>query len=169
MKRLAFLMIMLVCAAAPASAAPEKGKTLFIHVKSQLSGDDARMAIIPLVVVNALRQGSHVVLYFDAGGATAVRMGRWYGGHSTPLDRAAIRSQERRRLADLLGLQPADLPDNYGDLLHFLKGRGVAVYVNKTALQLRGIKDDEYDHAAEAITEERMIELLGQSTIYVSY
>jgi hypothetical protein len=45
----------------------------------------------------------------------------------------------------------------------------MAVYVNKRALELRGIGEDQYDHAAEAVEENRIVDLLTTATAYLSY
>jgi sulfur relay (sulfurtransferase) DsrF/TusC family protein len=54
-------------------------------------------------------------------------------------------------------------------MLHFLRGRGVAVYVSRQALQLRRIGDAQFDHIAEVVDEERIVELLAGAGMYVSY
>lgn len=148
-------------------AAPDQ--VLLVHVTSPLTGAGNRTALVPRVIAAALQKGQRVVLLFDAEGVTSLKMGRWFGGHSTPLDRATISEQERKHLAALLGTTTDDIPDIYGSLLHFLKGRGVAIYVSKQALALHHMGDDQYDHAAEAVGEDRIVDLLTAATAYVSY
>jgi hypothetical protein len=138
-------------------------------VTSPLADDTDRTVLVFRVIASAMRKGHHVVLLFDADGAASLRMGRWFGGHSTPIDRVRITEEERGHLASLLGTAPDAIPDIYGSLLHFLKGRGLRAYVNKRALELRGIGEDIYDHAAEAVTEDVIIELLNGATAYVAY
>jgi sulfur relay (sulfurtransferase) DsrF/TusC family protein len=43
------------------------------------------------------------------------------------------------------------------------------VYVNKQALRYRGIDDAHFDHAAEAVGEDRIVELLAEADRYVAY
>lgn len=165
------LMVMLLLAApvlaAEGDAVP--ARTLLVHVKTHLDGGTDQTVLIPQVIAGALKTGHKVVLLFDAEGALSLKMGRWFGGHSTPLDRVMIAPKERQHLAGLLGTAPDGIPDIYGSLLHFFKGRGVAVYVNKQALLLRRIGDDQFDHAAEAVGEDRIVELLAGAGMYVSY
>lgn len=161
------VLLLLSAPAAPAGKQPDK--VLLIHVTTPLDGDTDRTALVFRVVAGALKKGQRVVLFFDVEGVSSLKMGRWFGGHSTPLDRAAIAGQERRDLASLLDTSVDGIPDIYGSLLHFLKGRGVAVYVNKRALELRGIDGDHYDHAAEPVDEKKALNLLGRANAYLSY
>ena len=163
-------LIVIALMAAPAAAA-EKGqdKILLVHVTAPLDKDTDRTVLVFRVVAGALARGRHVALFFDAAGASSLRTGRRLGGHSTPLDRAGISGRERRDLAALLGTSADGIPDIYGSLMHFLKGKGVAIYVSKPALALRGIGDEQYDHAAEAVGEDRIVDLLISATAYVSY
>jgi hypothetical protein len=170
-RTLLVLMVMLLFAA-PVSAAeadtvPER--TVLVHEKTLLEGGTDRTVLVPQVIAGALRKGYKVVLLYDAEGVLSLKMGRWFGGHSTPIDRVKIAPRERQHLAGLLGTTPDGIPDNYGSLLHFLKGRGLRVYVNKRALEIRRIDNDQYDHAAEAVAEEQIVDLLTAATAYLSY
>jgi hypothetical protein len=167
-----FLLMVLPLVAAPAGAAEVTGgpgEILLVHVTSPLDQDTGKTVLVFRAVATALKKGHKVALFFDAEGAASLKMGRWFGGHSTPIDRVAISERDRRDLAALLETTPDGIPDIYGSLLHFLKGRGMAVYVNKRALELRGIGEDQYDHAAEAVEENRIVDLLTTATAYLSY
>jgi len=166
---LVLLLLPPATAASPANAGAGPEQVLLVHVTSPLTSDGGRTALVPRVIAAALQKGQRVILLFDAEGVSSLKMGRWFGGHSTPLDRATISEQERKHLAALLGTTTDGIPDIYGSLMHFLKGRGVAIYVSKPALALRGIGDEEYDHAAEAVGDDRIVDLLTSATAYVSY
>jgi hypothetical protein len=167
------LLVLLLFPPAAVASFPEGGaapdQVLLVHVTSPLTSASNRTALVTRVVAAALKKGQRVVLLFDAEGVTSLKMGRWFGGHSTPLDHATISEQERKHLAVLLGTTADDIPDIYGSLLHFLRGRGVAIYVSKQALALHSMGDDQYDHAAEAVGEDRIVDLLTAATAYVSY
>lgn len=143
--------------------------TLLVHVTSLLDGSTDRTVLVPQMVAGALKQGHKVIILFDADGVLSLKVGRWFGGHSTPLDRVTIPSRERVHLAGLLGTAPDSIPDIYGSLLHFFKGRGVAVYVSSEALRLRGISTDGYDRAADAVDAERLVDLLTGADFYITY
>jgi hypothetical protein len=167
---LAVILILLSVAPAvsiPADAGTEK--VLLVHVTALLDKDTERTALVFRVIAGGLKKGHRVVLFFDANGVSSLKMGRWFGGHSTPLDRTLIADKDRKELAALLGTSVEGVPDIYGSLLHFLKGRGVAIYASRRALELHGIGADHFDHAAEPADEEKVLELLGQAGAYVSY
>jgi hypothetical protein len=137
-------------------------------VKTRLDGGSDHTRLIPQVIAGALKKGYKVVLLFDGEGVLSRKMGRWFGGHSTPLDRVDITRKEQQHLADQPGIMPEGIPDIYGSLLHFFKSRGVSVFANKRALRLHGIDDDHFDHAADAVGD-RIVELLAGTGMYVSY
>ncbi|MEK6745303.1 MAG: hypothetical protein AABZ15_16945 [Nitrospirota bacterium] len=167
---LALMVLLLPASPVPAvEAVAVPPRTYLVHVKTLLNGDTDRTVLVPQVIAGALKKGHKVVVLFDAEGVLSLKMGRWFGGHSTPIDRVEIAAKERLHLAGLLGTTAEGIPEIYGSLLHFLKGRGVSVYVNKQALSLRGIDDEHFDHVAEAVEEERIAELLAAAGTYVSY
>ena len=168
---LLLLVLLSVATAAVGAVEKEAGpeRMLLVHVTSLLDDSADRTGLVFRVIATGLRKGYRVVLLLDAEGAGSLKMGRWFGGHSTPLDRAPIAPNERERLGMLLETTAEGLPDIYGSLMHFLRGRGVAIYVNKRALELRGIGDEQYDHAAEAVTEEQIVDLLATTAVYVAY
>jgi sulfur relay (sulfurtransferase) DsrF/TusC family protein len=164
--RAAVLMLALLFAGSLQAA---EQSSLLVHVTNPLDGGSGRAALVFRVVAAAMQKGQHVSVLFDAEGVASLKMGRWFGGHSTPIDRIEIRDGDREDLAKFLGTTPAGIPDIYGSLLHFLKGRGLAVYVNERALELQDIDEESFDHAAEAVTEEQMLELLSTASVQVTY
>jgi hypothetical protein len=151
--------------------AAEKGreKVLLVHVTTLLDGYQDRTALVFRVVAAGLKKGRHVILLFDAQGVASLKIGRWFGGHSTPLDRVLISPQDRKDLAAMLGTAPEEIPDIYGSLLAFLKGRGMEIWASKRALELAGLWPDRFDQIAEPTSEERMLELLGRANAYLTY
>lgn len=168
MKRLlvAIVMLMFLPAAFAETVAPE---TFLIHVKNSMTKHDARTSVLPHVALTALGHGYKVIILFDDEGVSAIKIGRWYGGHTTPLDKAFLPEQERRTLSARLGIPATDLPDNYGDLLRFLKGKGVELYANKLVMDLRNIGEDRFDHAVTPIAVEKMAEIFERAAVIVAY
>ena len=144
-------------------------KTFLIHVKSPMAKHCARTIFIPHLALSALQQGYQVVILFDDDGVSAIKIGSWYGGHTTPLDKTMLPEEERRSLSALLGVLDSSLPDNYGDFVRFLKGKGVELYANKIVMELRNIRGDKYDHAVTPVGMDSMVEILERATIYVTY
>ena len=172
MKRALVLIVALVffpVLSSFAFAGSVTAKTFLIHVKSPMTKHCARTVFIPHLVLNALQQGYQVVILFDDDGVSAIKIGAWYGGHTTPLDKTALPEEERRSLSTLLGVPESGIPDNYGDFVRFLKGKGVELYANKLVMELRNIRGDKYDHAVTPVGMDKMVEILGRATIYVAY
>jgi predicted peroxiredoxin len=163
---LAIVILMFPPAAFGGSATQE---TFLVHVKSSMTKHDARTSVLPHVVLTALGQGYTVIILFDDDGVNAIKIGRWYGGHTTPLDKAFLPEQERMALSARLGLPATGIPDNYGDLLRFLKGKGVELYANKVVMDLRNIGEDRFDHAVTPVAVEKMVELFERAAVTVAY
>lgn len=144
-------------------------KVLLVHVTTLLDGDQDRTALVFRMVATGLKKGLHVILLFDTQGVESLRIGRWFGGHSTPVDRVLISPQDRKDLAAMLGTAPEEIPDIYGSLLAFLKGRGVEIWASKRALELTGLWPDRFDQIAGPASEERVLELLGRADEYLAY
>ena len=165
-----FLMSVLFAAPVPAAEqGPAPERTFLVHVTTLLDSGSDRTVLVPRIIAAALQKGHKVVLLFDAEGVMSLKTGRWFGGHSTPIDRVEITGREKQHLAGLLGTTPDSIPDIYGSLLHFFKGRGAVIYVNRQALRSRGIDDDHFDHTAEAVEEDRIVELLAGADRYIAY
>jgi hypothetical protein len=147
----------------------EQKKVLLVHVITILDSDQDRTALVFRVVAAGLKQGRHVILLFDAQGVASLKIGRWFGGHSTPIDRVLISPQDRKDMAAMLGTAPEDMPDIYGSLLAFLKGRGVEILASKRALELADLWPDRFDQIPEPASDERMLELLDRANDYLVY
>ena len=168
MKRLllAIVILMFLPAAFAGSVTPE---TFLIHVKNSMTKHDARTSVLPHVVLTALRHGYKVIILFDDEGVDAIKIGRWYGGHTTPLDKAFLPEQERMALSARIGIPATDIPNNYGDFLRFLKGKGVELFANKVVMDLRNIGEDRFDHAVTPVAVEKMVEILESAAVTVAY
>ena len=164
-----FLILIFLSLPAAAPAGSDTPKTFLIHVTSSLDKHDARTVVMPHVAVAALLRGYKVVILFDDEGVRAIKIGHWYGGHTTPLDKAALPEEELRSLAALLTVPATDIPGNYGDLLRFLKGRGVELLASKVAMDLRNIGGDRFDHAVTPVSIENMVELFERAAVTVAY
>lgn len=169
MRRAILTFVILLFLPAAALAGSDTPKTFLIHVKSSLNRHDARTVVMPHVAVAALLQGYKVIILFDDEGVRAIRIGHWYGGHTTPLDKTPLPEEELRSLSARLGVPPTSIPDNYGDFLRFLKGKGVELLANKVAMDLRNIGGDRFDHAVTPVAIEKMVELFERAAVTVAY
>jgi len=151
------------------AAEKKQEKVLLVRVATLLDDSTDCTPLVFRMVAAGLRKGLRVILLFDAQGAASLKMGRWFGGHSTPIDRILISPQDRKDLAAMLNSAPEEIPDIYGSLLAFLKGRGVEIWASKRALELHGLWPDRFDQIAEPASEERMLELLDQADAYLVF
>lgn len=169
MKRALLVILILMFLPTLVFAGADTPKTFLIHVKSALDKHDARTVVMPHVALTALQKGYKVVILFDDEGVQALKIGHWYGGHTTPLDKTALPEEELRSLSALLGVPATSIPDNYGDFLRFLKGKGVELFANKVAMDLRDIGEDRFDHAITPVAIEKMVELFERAAVTVAY
>jgi predicted peroxiredoxin len=169
MKRAFLVIVILMFLPAAAFAGSDTPKTFLIHVKSSMNKHDARTVVMPHVALAALLRGYKVIILFDDEGVQAITIGHWYGGHTTPLDKAALPEEELRSLSALLSVPATSIPDNYGDFLRFLKGKGAELFANKVAMDLRDIGEDRFDHAVTPIAIEKMVEMFERAAVTVMY
>jgi predicted peroxiredoxin len=169
MKRVLLVIVILMFLPAAAFAGSDAPKTFLIHVKNSMNKHDARTVVMPHVALTALLQGYKVIILFDDEGVQAIKIGHWYGGHTTPLDKTELPEEELRSLSARLGVPSTSIPDNYGDFLRFLKGKGVELFVNKVAMDLRNIGGDRFDHAVTPVAIEKMVEIFEGAAVTVTY
>jgi len=141
---LALAIAFLLASSPVVLTAAEKGqeKVLLVHVTTLLESDQDRTALVFRVVAAGLMKGRHVILLFDAQGVASLKIGRWFGGHSTPIDRVLISCRTGKDLQRCLALlrrrsghlrQPACVPE----------GRGAEVCASKRALEMAGLWPDD--------------------------
>ena len=169
MRRAIVVFLILMFLPAAAFAGSDAPKTFLIHVTSSMNKHDARTVVMPHVALSALLQGYKVIILFDDEGVQAIKIGHWYGGHTTPLDKTALPEEELRSLSARLGVPSTSIPDNYGDFLRFLKGKGVELFANKVAMDLRNIGEDRFDHAVTPVAIEKMVEMFERAAVTVAY
>ncbi|GAB4179902.1 MAG: hypothetical protein Tsb0017_28720 [Geothermobacteraceae bacterium] len=169
MKRLLLMLVALVLIATPVVAGSGDGKTFLIHAKTSMSLDDAQICAVPNVAWAALTKGYKVTILFDASGVTALKKGGMFGGDKTPLDKADLPERERKSLVRQLGIPLSEVPHDYGEYIRFLGKKGVELYANRTMMLLYKIGENEIEQAVSPIGLTKMVELLGNSDVYVAY
>jgi hypothetical protein len=140
------------------------GALFLIHVQ-----DEDRYDAVPELALSALERGRRAAVLFDSRAVRLMRIGHWYGGDTTPLDKMALPETRRALLAKRLGLSLASTPGNHGDLLRFLRGRGVELYASVRAMEMHGVTEDASDTVVTPLGEGEMVDLLGRASTYVSY
>lgn len=149
--------------------AQETEQSLVFHVKAVPGDDESRFYSIARLTIAALEKGHTVIMVFDGEGARVVRLGSWYGGDTSLLDKLDISDKELASLAESLGLSKASMPEDYGDLLRLFRGKGVELYVSNDMMRHHNITEDIYDNVFIPIEPDRMLEIFNQADMYLSY
>jgi hypothetical protein len=148
---------------------PEAEKSFLFHVTSVPDSDKDQFYGIPQLALKALQKGHRVTILFDGRGVKLIKIGHWYGGDTTILDKVDVTEEERQLLSVELGLPSLSMPGNYGDLIRFMKGRGVLLFANRKMMNFYGISDEEYDFAVTLVDSVRVLQIIEEADIYVSY
>lgn len=162
------LPVIILSAACATSARAETKETLLIHLTSPLSKKAVTMTDFPMTAFHAARQGHRVVILFDSEAVGLIKIGSWYGGHTTPMDKIPLPREKRQVIARQSGIPDSSVPDNYGDLLRFLKGKGIELYANRESLAAM-VAGKNYDHAVTPVSTEEMVRILMKADRYLTY
>jgi hypothetical protein len=166
----AVIILVFICVAPiVVSAAPTTNKTIVLHITTVPGDDPGRFYSIARMTVTALDKGHRVIMLFDGEGARSVKLGSWYGGDTSLLDKLDIPDSERMILAKDLGLTTASTPSNYGELMRLFRGKGVALYVNRDMMRPLDITEEEYDTVFVPVGPDKMLEIMEDADMYVSY
>jgi hypothetical protein len=144
-------------------------QAVLIHVKSIIANKKFRLQSITNTSLEALKRGNKVIIFFDVGAVKAVKIGKWYGGDTTILDKVKIKEDQRKKLSNDLNISLASLPSNYGELFRLMRGKGIQLFVNETVMKALKIEDEEYDFAFTPINDDKISDIFLNSDIYISY
>jgi hypothetical protein len=154
----------------PGLALTEKtDQIILLHIKNLKTEKELTLKAIVSTSLEALKHSKKVVIFFDAGAVKAIKIGRWYGGDTTILDKVDFNEEQREKLSKSLNISLASTPSNYGELFRLLRGKGIELYANKTILTELKIEDGQYDTAFEPIDQEQIVDLLLTADVYVSH
>ncbi len=115
-----------------------KGQPVFIHMVTSLEKDDNPGCVAFNVALEALKQGRPVVMCFDAGAVTDLKV--WKGG-PTAL-RYELPEKLLRMLARRYGVAADRLPKTYQQYLYALRDSGATVAANGFMAELVDLTDD---------------------------
>jgi hypothetical protein len=144
-------------------------QVVLIHVKSVKTNKEFRLQSITTTSLEALNRKNKIIIFFDLEAVKAIKIGRWYGGDTTILDKVKIKDYQRKKLSNDLNISLASLPLNYGELFRLMRGKGVELYVNETVMKELKIEDEEYDFAFTPINNDKIVDIFLNSDIYISY
>ncbi len=171
-KRLPAAVLCGMLMVAPVATA-EADEHVLIHVKTALSVDDAQICAVPNVAWATVAEGKQVALLFDASAVTSVTKGfgwrGWFGIKTTAMDRAVLPERERRSLAEQFQVPLNTVPQNYGEYLTFLKGKGIKLYYNRTMAILYNIDLETIDPSVTALGLKEMAALFASVDRSIGY
>ncbi|PIR31511.1 MAG: hypothetical protein COV38_00120 [Bdellovibrionales bacterium CG11_big_fil_rev_8_21_14_0_20_38_13] len=146
-------------------------KKMLFHVKTALNKDDAQICAVPNLVWAAIKKGHDVTVLFDASAVTSVTKGWGWSnfGDSTPMDKAGLPERERQALSKQFGYAIDEIPNNYGEYLHFIKKLGAKLYINRTMMLLFKIDPEQIDLSLTTIELPQMMDLVSGTDIYMAY
>jgi hypothetical protein len=154
----------------PGLALTEKtDQIVLLHVKNLKTEKELTLKAIVATSLESLKHNKRVVIFFDLGAVKAIKIGRWYGGDTTVLDKVDFNEEQRKNLSDSLNISLASTPSNYGELFRLMRGKGIELYANKKILTELKIEDWQYDTAFEPIDYREIVDMLSTADVYVSY
>jgi hypothetical protein len=144
-------------------------QVVLIHVKSLKASKEFRLQSITDTTFEALKRGNRVIVLFDVEAVKAIKIGRWYGGDTTILDKVKIKDEHRKKLSNDLNISLASLPSNYGELFRLMRGKGVELYTDKMIMKAMKIEDEEFDTAFTPIDSDQIFDIFLNTDVYLSY
>ncbi len=139
-----------------------------VHLVSGLKPQDPKLAETFEGAVTSLREGHEVVILFDGKSVTSLRM-HLNREKKTPLEEIDITGPERQALAERLGVAPSQAPRNYLEYVQHLARAGASVLVNRNAVRLYGLAEEEIHPIAKPISTRHMGEILDQTALCYTY
>jgi hypothetical protein len=108
------------------------------------------------------------VILFDGRSVTALRMNP-KKEKQTLLEELGLRPEEQSAWAQRLRLSAAAAPRNHLELMQRLAGAGAKVFVNRNAVKLYGLSDEEIHPIATTISARQMGKLLDETGLCYTY
>lgn len=171
----AWMAVILIGALPPALTAqespresPAKRPRDTVHLVSGLRPHDPKFIETLDGAVASLQEGHEVMILFDGKSVTWLRMHR-NNGNTTLLEEADIAGQERQALAERLGIPPSRGPRNYFEYVEHLARAGAKVFVNRNAVRLYGLLEEEIHPMARPISARQMAEIVDASDLCYTY
>ncbi len=165
---------MMLCGPAPVSAQTAGTDALVtrerdaVHLTDALRANDPKLTDTFDGAADSLRAGHELVILFDGRSVTALRMNP-KTEKKTLLEELGLRPEEQSAWAQRLGLSAARAPRNHFELMQRLAGAGAKVFVNRNAVKLYGLSDEEIHPIATPISARQMGKLLDETGLCYTY
>ena len=139
-----------------------------VHLTDALRPNDAKLAETFDGAADSLQAGHEVVILFDGRSVTALRMND-RKQQKTPLAELGLPPEEQSTWAKRLGLPANQAPRSHFELVQRLAGAGAKVFVNRNAVKLYGLSDEEIHPIATPISARQMARLLDETDLCYTY
>jgi len=169
------VLTVLVCAQAQsavsgqtAPAPPARRERDAVHFTDALRANDPKLTDTLDGAADSLRAGHEVVILFDGRSVTALRI-NIKQAKRTPLEAIGLPREQQTAWAERLGLPTAQAPRNHFELVQRLADNGARVFVNRNAVRLYGLQDEEIHPIATPISAREMEKLLDETGLCYTY
>jgi PAS domain-containing protein len=139
-----------------------------VHFTDALRANDPKVAETFDGAAESLQAGHEVVILFDGRSVTALRM-NLKSAKRTPLEELGLAREEQTAWAERLALPAAQAPRNRLELVQRLAAAGAKVFVNRNAVKLYGLSDEEIHPIATPISARQMAKLLDETGLCYTY
>jgi len=173
MKKLALLLLTILFVSAVYA---ESSKDSFlIHVKTDLSKDDAQICVAYNIIQGAVDQGYEVSVLIDASAVYTYKKKR---GGMDKLSKYKIPDNLKRELSRQFNLSEENTPKTYGDYLKLLHKSGAKFYINGSMMVVSKLSREFGDksklselaqHTFKVVSIKEMTQLIGRAKQYVAY
>jgi len=133
-----------------------------VHLVSAVKLNDPKLTEVLDEAAVSLRSGDEVVILFDGQSVGALRM-HARSERKTFLADAEFAAKERRALARRLGVSYSDAPRSQLEYVQYLVQRGAKVFVNRNAVHLLGLMEDEIDPIARPVSSRQLEKMVDDS------
>lgn len=149
-----------------------QGKTMLIHIKTDLAKDDAQICVAYNMIWAALEKGYTVNVLIDASAVNTYKK-NWRGKNK--LAEYKMPENLRKELSRQFNVSLSNMPATYGEYLEFLHKKGAKFYMNGAMLVVAGISK-AYGDMSNISTDfftpviiPEMINLISSSDEYIVY
>lgn len=173
MKKLhACLLILFLLWISSALFTQEQKESYVVHIKTDLSKDDAQICVAYNFIQAALKNGYSVSVIIDASAVNTYKRG-WRGRDK--LEKYKLPDRLRQELAREFNIPTDKVPRTYGEYLSYLIEQGAKFYINGAMLVVSGISKQYADTSKlsmevfKVIDFKEIVKMISSSDHYVVY
>ncbi|MEI6856249.1 hypothetical protein [Psychrilyobacter sp.] len=144
-----------------------------VHIKTDLSKDDAQICVAYNVILSALNKRYAVSAIIDASAVNTYKKKTFRNYDS--IERYKIPERLRVELYNQFNLKKENVPETYGEFLDLLIEKGANFYVNSTMIVLAKVSENFNDNNSlsnpnfKIITVDDIVDIVKNSDHYIVY